>query len=139
MVWALRWWIIGCGLAGLVVAMVAVRYMVPVYESRSTILITRDKNAGSSAGTEMAMMQSLTGMGYSSNLQNEKAILMSQSLLESLVREKTLNVKYYVLGKRFQWVEQYPYDLFSFSLMPYEAGSLRYMKPVTIDYKWQDE
>ena len=130
-VWRLRWWIAICAFVSLCSAFVLVRYIVPTYQSSSMILITSDKNSGTA--TELNMVQELTGMGQAGNIQNEKIIIKSIPILEKVVKEQNLNIKYNVMGRKFQWNEIYPSKEFILTYTSYEPEAMRYMTPITVE------
>jgi capsular exopolysaccharide synthesis family protein len=73
------------------------RYAVPVYEVKCSLLI-KDERKGSGL-SETALLQELGAIQETKNIENELQILKSQTLMEEVVRELNLNLKYFAVGR----------------------------------------
>ncbi|MEG9327963.1 polysaccharide biosynthesis tyrosine autokinase [Salinimicrobium catena] len=90
-------WFLACIIAAVAACFVVLKFMTPVYPTTATILIKEeDKNptSGLEAFTELGM---LGGMNTSS-IENEIGILRSYRLMENVVKELDLNVRYFSEG-----------------------------------------
>ena len=95
------YWILLCVLVGLAAARLYLRYTVPVYQAKGTILIKGDPNSSGGSGmlSEEAVLQELGVMMPNTNVLNEIQILQSRSLMEEVVRELGLNIRYIGEGR----------------------------------------
>lgn len=88
-------------LLSLIVALFAVytylRYSIPVYSVSSQILIKDDK-AGGPSGGQLDVLNELNLFNTKNNVNNEVAVLKTKYLMNQVVRELQLNVKYFVKG-----------------------------------------
>ncbi len=73
------------------------RYAVPEYEVKCSLLI-KDEQKGSGL-SETALLQELGAIQETKNIENEIQILKSQTLMEEVVRELNLSVKYFAVGR----------------------------------------
>lgn len=90
-----KWFLIG-GFIALSIAFVYLRYSVPVYESKASVLIKDDKKGGGIQG--MDMFKDLGILGGSVNLDNEIEIYRSRTLLERVVKKLKLNYSFGLIG-----------------------------------------
>jgi len=92
-----KWFVLAIciGLAG---AFSYLRYAIPQYNVRTTILVKDDKK-GSMLSELSAFADLGMGAGMQSNLDNEIEILKSRTLVESTVRKLNLNTTLFVAGK----------------------------------------
>jgi capsular exopolysaccharide synthesis family protein len=80
------------------VAFLYLRFTIPQYEAKTSVLVKDDKKGGMlselSAFSDMGI-----GMGMKSNLDNEIEILKSRTLIESTVKKLNLNTDYIIAGE----------------------------------------
>ena len=89
-------WLILSQIICLTTGFIYLRYSTPQYEITSTILV-KDDTKGTDIG-EAAILENL-GLGAGqSNVDNEVEILKSRTLIESVVRDLQLYIRYYVSG-----------------------------------------
>ncbi|QRR03244.1 GumC family protein [Dyadobacter sandarakinus] len=95
----------------LCLALLYLRYATPRYIITSSILI-RDDSRGSEFA-ESAFMEELGGLPLQSNVDNEIEVLKSRTLMQSVVNDLQLNVRYEVAGdiKTAELHEKSPYRL----------------------------
>jgi tyrosine-protein kinase Etk/Wzc len=92
-----KWFLTGAIFA-LSIAFVYLRYSVPVYESKASVLIKDDKKGGAMQG--MDLFKDLGIMGGSSNLENEIEIFSSRTLLTCVAKKLKLNYTLELIGDR---------------------------------------
>ncbi len=81
------WWLYAIGLVlGMAGAWLYLRYAIPQYLTKSTILI-KDPATTGEAGTEDQLLQELGLGGASKNIQNEIQILKSRTLMLEVARQ----------------------------------------------------
>ena len=89
-----KWLVLGA-LIGLTIAILHLRYAVPMYSAEASIQILEDKNAGS----ELSVLEDLNLFsGGSSKIEDEVRILESRSHFIELVKRLKLNTQLFVLG-----------------------------------------
>lgn len=84
----LKWpWFIICAILSVIISFFVVKYMTPVYNVRSTVLIKDAKNNSSAGGTEMSVLQDLSGFGgmKTNSVDNEIEIFKSKKLMHDVV------------------------------------------------------
>lgn len=90
--WGLRFWIIGFGLAALVIGYVYVKFQTPMFERKTQIMLVDEKTGGSN---ELVLLSEITGSQQGSQIDNEVFILRSPSLMSKVVEDLNLNYRYY--------------------------------------------
>ena len=103
MTWALRYWIILSIFVCLCFASVYLYIKPKTYHSAALVMVTTDKNAGMGSSAQMSFIADMTGMQNYNSLTNEKIIIKSTPVLQAVVEELGLNVRYYV---RNHWVNR---------------------------------
>ena len=96
----LKWyWFVLGSLVALVAAWFFLRYAVPVYSTESTLLIKEVKKSGGQP--EMSVLSEISGIGGmgANSVLNEKQILKSTKLMQSVVKELGLETAVYSQGK----------------------------------------
>lgn len=73
------------------------RYTVPEYEVKCSLLI-KDERKGSGL-SETALLQELGVVQETKNIENELQILKSQTLMEEVIRELNLRIRYFAVGR----------------------------------------
>ena len=101
--WALRYWIILSIFVCLCCATVYLYVKPKTYHSSALVMVTTDKNAGMSSSAQMSFIADMTGMQSYNSLTNEKIIIKSTPVLQAVVDELGLNVRYFV---RNHWVNR---------------------------------
>lgn len=98
MTWALRYWIILSVFLCLCCAAVYLYVKPKTYHSSAMVMVTTDKNAGMGSSAQMSFIADMTGMQSYNSLSNEKIIIKSTPVVQAVVEELNLNVRYYVLN-----------------------------------------
>jgi len=94
-----KWfWFVVCVVIALVAAKVYLRYTIPSYQSKASILIKDDPSSGGFGG-----ISPFSDAGYfsgisSNNVANELAILKSKRLISEAVKELNHNIRYENIG-----------------------------------------
>lgn len=101
--WALRYWIILSIFICLCCASVYLYIKPKTYHSAALVMVTTDKNAGMGSSAQMSFIADMTGMQSYNSLSNEKIIIKSTPVVQAVVEELGLNVRYYVLN---HWVNR---------------------------------
>jgi uncharacterized protein involved in exopolysaccharide biosynthesis len=92
-----KWFVLGVTLC-FVCAYIYLRYVTPVYQASTTILVKDDKKGG--ILSEVSAFADLgLGGGIKSNVDNEVEILKSRSLVESAVKSLELNISILKKGR----------------------------------------
>lgn len=94
--WALRYWIILSIFVCLCCAAVYLYVKPKTYHSSALVMVTTDKNAGMGSSAQMSFIADMTGMQSYNSLSNEKVIIKSTPVVQSVVEELGLNVRYFV-------------------------------------------
>ena len=96
LIWNQRWWML---LSAIICTGIAAFYLhtkSDIYASQMMILITTDQNAGMSNSSQMMFIQDMTGIPSYNSLGNEKVILRSTPVIQQVVEDMHLNIRYYV-------------------------------------------
>ena len=104
----LKWpWFIISAIIAVLVGYFALKFMTPVYQVQSTVLIKDAKNT-SGGGTEMNVLQDLSGFGgmKTNSVDNEIEIFKSKKLMKDVVLNGNLQASIYG-ENRFQHEELY--------------------------------
>lgn len=96
--WALRYWLLLSVVVCLCCAAVYLYVKPKTYSSSALVMVTTDKNAGMGSSAQMSFIADMTGMQKYNSLSNEKVIIKSTPVLQSVVEDLGLNVRYYVLN-----------------------------------------
>lgn len=98
--YVLRFWYLYvlCLLLAWLYAWTKIRYTVPVYQVKGTILIKDEESKGSGISEE-SIFEDLGLMKGGISIQNEMEILKSRPLMESVIRNLHLDVEYYSVGQ----------------------------------------
>ena len=92
--WRIRWWIVGSMILVLAAGFLYVRMQTPIFQRTSWIMLNR--NDGSNA--DLALLSTMTGRSVQKKIENEIYILKSPSLMQKVVEEKGLNMRYFQYG-----------------------------------------
>ena len=98
MTWALRYWIVLSIVSCLCCAAVYLYVKPKVYHSSALVMVTTDKNAGMGSSAQMSFIADMTGMQSYNSLSNEKIIIKSTPVIQAVVEEQGLNVRYFVVN-----------------------------------------
>jgi capsular exopolysaccharide synthesis family protein len=131
-----RWFVLGIGIC-LGVAAVYLRYSLPVYESKSSILIKEDEKSGGLAG--LSVIKDLGLMGGTGNLENEIEVFKSRTLLEAVARKLKLNYKLQLIGNKTGFVRAEIYENAPVEIIPVKQDSLYYKKEAAFEITILDE
>jgi tyrosine-protein kinase Etk/Wzc len=93
-----KWfWFVLCVIVALVIAKVYLRYTIPSYQSKASILIKDDASSGNFGGISPFSVGGLGGLS-TNKVVNELAILKSKRLISETVKELDLNIRYENIG-----------------------------------------
>ncbi|AQW91215.1 polysaccharide biosynthesis tyrosine autokinase [Elizabethkingia anophelis] len=104
----LKWpWFIICAILSVVIAFFALKFITPVYNVQSTVLIKDAKN-NSSGGGEMNVLQDLSGFGgmKTNSVDNEIEIFKSKKLMQDVVDRLNLQTNIFA-ESGFEKIELY--------------------------------
>lgn len=104
----LRWpWFIICVILSIIIAFFALKFVTPVYNIQSTVLIKDAKN-NSSGGSEMNVLQDLSGFGgmKTNSVDNEIEIFKSKKLMYDVVDRLNLQTNIFA-ESGFEKIELY--------------------------------
>lgn len=105
----LKWpWFIICAILSVIIAFFTLKFMTPVYQIQSTVLIKDAKNTSSTSGAEMSVLQDLSGFGgmKTNSVDNEIEIFKSKKLMQDVVDR--LNLQTDIFAKSgFRNIELY--------------------------------
>lgn len=93
-IWDLKYWIIAAVVAALAVGYLYVRFSTPKYSRSATVLIANDRQSGG-MGSELQLLSDITGMRANGIVQNEIYIMRSRPLMQKVVDDLNLNVRYF--------------------------------------------
>lgn len=136
MTWALRYWIVLSVLLCLCCAAVYLYVKPKVFHSHALVMVTTDKNAGMAQSAQMSFIADMTGVQSYNSLANEKVIIKSTPVLQAVVEEQGLNVRYYV---RNHWVtrETMPQEV-RMTYTPAEGADQTRLPDYRFDYEVVD-
>jgi capsular exopolysaccharide synthesis family protein len=104
-----KWpWFIVCGFIALVVGYIALKFMVPIYEIQSTVLVKDAKNSSSPVNNDLGFLPDLSGLGglKTNSIANEIEILKSKKMMREVVINQNLQTNVVAKG-RISTVELY--------------------------------
>ncbi|MEJ5054251.1 GumC family protein [Sphingobacterium sp. MYb382] len=90
------YWFVLCGLIGISLAFLYVRYTIPTYKINAKLLVSDDKKGGLMGMSALADLSGL--MGVKSSVDNEVEILKTADLMSEMVRAEEAYVNYYKQG-----------------------------------------
>ncbi len=96
LIWLHRYWMLLSAILCTGIAAFYLHIKTDIYASQMMILITTDQNAGMSNSAQMMFIQDMTGMASYNSLGNEKVILRSTPVIQQVVENMHLNIRYYV-------------------------------------------
>lgn len=105
----LKWpWFIICAILSISIAFFTLKFITPVYQVQSTVLIKDAKNNSSIGGAEMSVLQDLSGFGgmNTNSVDNEIEIFKSKKLIHELVDGLNLQTNIYAKSG-FKTIELY--------------------------------
>lgn len=130
----IRWpWFVGSILLCLLIAWLYLRYTTPVYNISATIII-KDDQKGGSAGNDLSAFEDLGIVSSSKNIDNEIEILRSKSLIQDVVDELGLYIRYFAKG-RINDIELYGTSPILVHYAPEDADRLASPILLTLDYQ----
>ncbi|MDE5516508.1 polysaccharide biosynthesis tyrosine autokinase [Elizabethkingia meningoseptica] len=105
----LKWpWFVICVILAVITVFFVLKFITPVYQIQSTVLIKDSKNSNSAGGAEMSVLQDLSGFGgmKTNSVDNEIEIFKSKKLMHDVVDH--LNLQTDIFSKSgFKNVELY--------------------------------
>lgn len=119
-----------CGLIGLGIAMVYLRYTTPMYMASATMLFKDDKGGGLS---ETSAFSDLALLNASKSIDDEVLVLKSRTLMESVVVGLQLDVSYVIEGQ-IRDIEIYGDDV-PVKIIMNTLGEGAYNHPFVIHFK----
>jgi tyrosine-protein kinase Etk/Wzc len=102
------------------------RYAVPQYESKATVLIKENEKGAGLAG--LSVFKDLGIMSGSENLDNEIEVFKSRTLLEAVARKLKLNYNLQLIGDKTGFVRAEIYEDAPIEIIPLGPDSLYYDK-----------
>ena len=128
--WSLKYWIILSVFVLMLGGYFYLKTTTPQYTRSATLLIVNDRLTGG-MGSEMQLLSDITGMRANGIVQNEIYILKSRPLMQEVVEDLSLNVRYFRTGNFLKDTEIYRTSPVRFSLI---SGSLKNKYPfISID------
>lgn len=94
-VWGLRLWIVLSIIFCVGIAFLYIFFKTPVFETSSSLILINDKGNGKTVSTEIALMSEFSGMSMQQNINNELYILKTTALMQTVVKELDLNIRYF--------------------------------------------
>ncbi|WP_027379832.1 GumC family protein [Chryseobacterium daeguense] len=97
-----KWpWFIISAIAALIIGYISLKFMVPVYEIQSTVLIKDAKNSSSPVGSDLGVLPDLTSFGglKTNSIANEIEILKSKKMMREVVINQNLQTNIVAKGK----------------------------------------
>ncbi len=91
LVWRLRVWVAVSAFVALVLGFLYVRMQNPVYQRSTCVMLNNE----SSSGGELSSLADIMGGGTRKRIDNEMFILKSSSMMQKVVDELELNIRYY--------------------------------------------
>ena len=119
--WDLKYWIIVSVFAAMIIGYLYIRTTTPQYSRTATVLIVNDRMTGGMG--ELQILSDITGMRANGLVQNEIYILKSRPLMQAVVEDLSLNVRYFKVRKFFSDSEMYRVSPFSFELLSGSTGN----------------
>ncbi|WET00159.1 polysaccharide biosynthesis tyrosine autokinase [Chryseobacterium arthrosphaerae] len=104
-----KWpWFVISAIVALFIGYISLKFMVPVYDVRTTVLIKDAKNSSSSFNSELGTLPDFSGFGglKTNSVANEIEILKSKKLMKEVVINQNLQTDIVAKG-RFSKVELY--------------------------------
>lgn len=104
-----KWpWFVASAFIALVIGYISLKFMVPVYDVQTTVLIKDSKGSSSSFSSEMGSLPDFSGFGglKTNSVANEIEILKSKKLMREVIINQNLQTNIIAKG-RFSSVELY--------------------------------
>lgn len=124
-IWDLKYWIVASVVAFLAAGYIYLKIATPEYTRTATLLIANDRMTGG-MGSELQILSDITGMKANGLVQNEIYILKSRPLMQSVVEDLSLNVRYFRKRGLMRSEEIYKVSPLEFSLL---SGSTKNKYP----------
>lgn len=106
----LKWpWFVICAIFAIIIAFIGLKFIPPIYQIQSTVLIKDTKSSSSSGGgAEMSILQDLSGFGgmKTNSVDNEIEIFKSKKLMQDVVDRLNLQSNIYTKSG-FKKIELY--------------------------------
>lgn len=104
-----KWpWFVLSAFVALIIGYTLLKFMLPVYEIQSTILIKDAKNSSSPVGSDLGVLPDLSGLGglKTNSIANEIEILKSKKMMREVIINQNLQTNIVAKG-RFTTLELY--------------------------------
>ncbi|PIF47094.1 capsular exopolysaccharide synthesis family protein [Chryseobacterium sp. 52] len=104
-----KWpWFVVSAIIAIALGYISLKFMVPVYDVQSTILIKDAKNSSSPAASDLGVLPDLSGIGglKTNSITNEIEILKSKKMMREVIINQNLQTNIYAKGK-FTTLELY--------------------------------
>jgi capsular exopolysaccharide synthesis family protein len=125
-----RWFVLSL-LVSLGLAFLYLRYSIPLYESKASVLIKDEK--GGSGFSEMALFKDIGLLGGGSVIENEIEIFKSRTIIETAVKNLELNKEIIALGKRTGFKSTEFYLDAPFSISSVKNDTLLHSKEISFE------
>lgn len=132
-IWGMRYWILLSILVCMCCAALYLYIKPKTFHSHALVMVTTDKNAGMAQSSQMSFIADMTGMQSFNSLSNEKIIIKSTPVIQAVVEEQGLNVRYYVIN---HWItrETLPQEV-HMTFTPADGISQSKLPTFRIDYE----
>ena len=122
--WDLKYWILLSVAVAMIIGYLYIRTTTPRYTRTATVLVVNDRMTGGMG--ELQLLSDITGMRANGLVQNEMYILKSRPLMQDVVNDLSLNVRYFEDRTFMSDRELYSSSPFHFELI---SGSSRNKYP----------
>lgn len=97
-----RWpWFIICAIIALMIGYISLKFIVPIYDVQTTVLVKDAKGTSSPVATDLGVLPDLSGFGglKTNSIANEMEILKSKKLMRDVVINQNLQSDVFAIGK----------------------------------------
>jgi len=97
-----KWpWFIICGFIALVIGFISLKFMVPIYDIQTTVLVKDAKNSSSPVNNDLGFLPDLSGLGglKTNSIANEIEIMKSKRMMREVVKNQNLQTNIIAKGR----------------------------------------
>jgi len=97
-----KWpWFIICGFIALVIGFISLKFMVPIYDIQTTVLVKDAKNSSSPVNNDLGFLPDLSGLGglKTNSIANEIEIMKSKRMMREVVKNQSLQTNIIAKGR----------------------------------------
>lgn len=94
-VWGLRYWVLVSVVVGFGLAYTYLWWQIPIYKSSASLMLISDNGRGTATSMDAALMSEFATGSVRQKIDNELYILKSTPLMQKVVENLNLNVRYY--------------------------------------------